>query len=32
LLGAYQDDRLLRLNRGSFTVLNPEALRRRAGR
>jgi CRP-like cAMP-binding protein len=32
LLGAYQDDRLLRLNRGSFTVLNPDALRRRAGR
>jgi len=31
LLGTYQDDRLLRLNRGSFTVLNPDALRRRAG-
>jgi CRP/FNR family cyclic AMP-dependent transcriptional regulator len=32
LLGTYQDERLLRLNRGSFTVLDPEALRRRAGR
>jgi CRP/FNR family transcriptional regulator, cyclic AMP receptor protein len=32
LLGAYQDDHLLRLGRGSFTVLNPDALRRRAGR
>lgn len=32
LLGAYQDERLLRLNRGSFTILNPDALQRRAGR
>jgi CRP/FNR family transcriptional regulator, cyclic AMP receptor protein len=32
LLGVYQDERLLRLNRGSFTILNPDALRRRAGR
>ena len=32
LLGAYQDVRLLRLNRGSFTILRPDAFRQRAGR
>jgi len=32
LLGAYQDAGLLRLSKGSFTVLQPDALRRRAGR
>jgi CRP/FNR family cyclic AMP-dependent transcriptional regulator len=32
LLGAYQDARLLRLNRGSFTILRPDAFRQRAGR
>ena len=30
LLGAFQDERLIRLNKGSFTVLDMEALRRRA--
>jgi CRP-like cAMP-binding protein len=32
LLGAYQDARLLRLNRGSYTILRPDAFRQRAGR
>lgn len=32
VLGQYQDARLLRLNKGSFTVLRPDDLRRRAGR
>ncbi len=32
LLGVYQDLGVLRLGKGSFTVLQPEALRRRAGR
>lgn len=32
LLGVYQDARVLRLGRGSFTVLRPDALRARAGR
>ena len=32
LLGVYQDERLLRLGKGSFTVLNPDGLRARAGR
>jgi CRP/FNR family cyclic AMP-dependent transcriptional regulator len=31
LLGVYQDEGLLRLGKGSFTVLRPDALRRRAG-
>jgi CRP-like cAMP-binding protein len=30
LLGTFQDDRLIRLNKGSFTVLDMEALRDRA--
>ena len=32
LLGVYQDAQLLRLSKGSFTILKPEALRTRAGR
>lgn len=32
LLGQYQDARILRLGKGSFTVLRPDALRQRAGR
>jgi CRP/FNR family cyclic AMP-dependent transcriptional regulator len=32
LLGVYQDDRLLRLGKGTFTILRPDALRERAGR
>jgi CRP-like cAMP-binding protein len=32
LLGAYQDARLIRLNRGSYTILRPDAFRQRAGR
>ena len=32
LLGAYQDARLLRLGKGSFTILRPDALRERARR
>jgi CRP-like cAMP-binding protein len=32
LLGVYQDASILRLNRGSFTVVDIEALRARAGR
>lgn len=32
LLGAYQDARIIRLGRGSFTILRLEALRERAGR
>lgn len=32
LLGTYQDARLLRLNRGSYTILRPDAFRQRAGR
>jgi len=32
LLGSFQDEGLIRLAKGSFTVLQPEALRRRAGR
>lgn len=32
VLGQYQDARLLRLNKGSFTVLRPDEMRRRAGR
>lgn len=32
LLGVYQDARLLRLGKGAFTILRPDALRERAGR
>lgn len=32
LLGVYQDEKLIRLGKGSFTVLRPDALHNRAGR
>ena len=32
LLGAYQDARIIRLSRGSFTILRLDTLRERAGR